>query len=304
MKRIEDGFRLIGQSWQVVRREPTLIVVMAAGLILQLATFGALFLLFFRRTPEAADVRSLKLVWLYPIVVASSLVGAVAGSTVIATAMQRLEGRDTSVRDGFRLTMSRFPQLAGWTVLGGLVGLAINLVAEKLKLGGRIAALLAGVTWAVITMLVVPVLLFEGRGVFDSIRRSADLAKQRWGEGVTGYGSINVALALVMVPLLVGAGALLAVDVALGLAVLVVVFLGTVFVATTLGGVFNAALYRFAAAGEVSGPFNSAQLESTFVTKEERQRPARRAWRLAGFALLAVYLVVKALLLTDVIPGN
>lgn len=304
MRRIKDGFRLLGQSWQVVRQEPSLIAVMAVGLILQLAVFAALFLLLFQRTPEAEDFRFPELLWLYPILIASGLVGAVAGSTVIATAMQRLEGRDASVRDGFRLTMSRFPQLAGWTVFGSIVGLLINLIAEKLKLGGRIAALLAGVAWIVVTMLVVPVLLFERRGVFDSIRRSADLVKERWGEGVTGYGSMGVALALVMVPLLFGASALIAVDVVLGVAAFAVVFLGTIFVSSTLGGVFNAALYRYAAAGEASGPFTSAQLESTFVTKEERQRPGRRALRIAGFVLLAVYLVVKVLQMTDVVPGS
>ncbi|HEX2295600.1 MAG TPA: DUF6159 family protein [Actinomycetota bacterium] len=302
MKRIKDGFRLLGQSWQVVRAEPALVGVMALGLVLQLAAFAALFLLFFQRTPEAEDFRWPGILWLYPMMIASGLVGAVAGGTVIATAMQRLEGHDASVRDGFRLTMSRFPQLAGWTVFGSIVGIVINLIAERLKLAGRLTALLAGVAWVVVTMLVVPVLLFEDRGVFASIKRSAELVKQRWGEGVTGYGTMGVALMIVMVPLLVGAGALVAVDVALGVAVLVVVFLGTMFVASTLGGVFNAALYRYAAAGHASGPFSEAQLGSTFVTKEERQRPARRAWRIVGLVLVAAYLVMKLLQATDVLP--
>ena len=304
MRRIRDGFRLLGQSWQVVRQEPVLVAVMAAGLVVQLAVFGALFLLFFQRTPEAADFRFPRVLWLYPIMIVSGLPGALAGGTIIATAMQRLEGRDASVRDGFRLTVRRFPQLAGWTVFGALVGLVINLVAEKLKLGGRIAALIAGVTWVVVTMLVVPVLLFEDRGVFGSIRRSADLVKRKWGEGVTGYGSINVALAIVMVPLLVAAAALFAVDLALGIAVMAVTVVTLVFLAGTLGGVFNAALYRYAVAGKASGPFSGPQLESTFVTKEENWRPARRAWRIAGLVFVALYLVLKLLQATDVLPRN
>lgn len=200
--------------------------------------------------------------------------------------------------------MQRFPALAAWTAFGSIVGMLIQLVAEKLKLGGRIAALLAGVTWIVITMLVVPVLLFEGRGVFGSIRRSAELAKERWGEGVTGYGSMGIALALVMIPLMIGASALMLVDPVLGLAVVVVVFLGTIFVASTFGGVFNAALYRYAAAGAASGPFTEAQLESTFVTKEERQQPARRALRILWLVVIGAYLLMKLLQATDVLPNG
>lgn len=304
MRRVKDGFVLLGQSWEVVRREPALVAVMAAGLILQLAVFGALFLLFFQRTPEAADFRFPRFLWLYPILIVSGLAGSVAGSTVIATAMQRLEGRDASVRDGFRLTMSRFPQLAGWTVFGAVVGLVIQLVAEKLKLGGRIAALLAGVAWVIVTMLVVPVILFEDRGVFASLKRSAELAKQRWGEGVTGYGSIGIAMMVVVLPLVVVASALTVVDVALGIAAMVVVFVGLMFVASTLGGVFNAALYRYAVAGEASGPFSGPQMQGMFVTKEERQRPARRAFRIVGLVLLGLYLVLGLLRYLDVVPNG
>lgn len=302
MRRIRDGFLLLRQSWAVVRQDPELVVVMGLGFILQVVVFGGLFLVIFRRFPQAADFRFPKLLWLYPILTASGIVGAVAGATVIATAMQRLEGREASIREGFALARERFPQLVGWTVFGSIVGVLIQLVAEKLKLGGRIAALLAGVSWAIVTMLVVPVLLFERKGVFDSLRRSGSLIRSKWGEGVTGYGSINVALVIVMVPLLIGSSLLIAVDVALGAVAVVVVFSGLIFFSGALGGVFNAALYRYAATGHVSAPFSEAQLESTFVTKEEKKKPARRVWRYVGFAFLGLYVVMKGLQWAGVIP--
>lgn len=182
--------------------------------------------------------------------------------------------------------------------------LVINLVAEKLELGGRIAAILAGAAWAVVTMLVVPVILFEDRGVFASVRRSAELARKRWGEGATGYGSIGIALAIVMIPFVLAGAGLTFVDPVLGVAAMVTVFVGLMFVASTLGGVFNAALYRYAVAGEASGPFSAPQLQGTFVTKEERQQPARRALRIVGFLFLAVFLLSKVLPASGPVAGR
>ncbi len=304
MRRIKDGFRLLRQSWEVVRRDPQLILVMGVGFLLQVLVAGTLFLLVFRRTPEAADFRFPKLLWIYPILIVSGVFGAMASATVIATAMRRLEGREASVREGFECVKERFPQLVGWTVFGSIVGLFIQLIAEKLKLGGRIAAFLMGVSWIVVSMLVVPVLLFEKKGVLDSLKRSGSLIKEKWGEGVTGYGSINIALIILIMPLMIGASLLVVVDVALAVLAMVVLTLGLMLVAGTLGGVFSAALYRYASTGEASGPFSSAQLSSTFVTKQEKKRPLRRALRYVTFAFLGIYLVIKALQLAGVIPDT
>jgi hypothetical protein len=301
MRRVKDGFRLMGQSWKVIRREPGLVGVIAIGMVASLAGMAVLYLLAFRRMPEVEDFRWPGVLWLYPIFIVAGIPGTIAVGTVIATSMQSIEGEDASIRAGFTLTLSKLPRLIGWSLIASVVGILIQLVAEKLKMGGRIAALLAGVSWAVATMLVVPVLLFEDRGPFDALKRSGSLVKERWGEGVAGYGSISLAMAVMMVPLVLGGSVLVAVDLALGVVALAVVALVMVFVTNAMVGVFGAALYRFATAGVAGGPFGTSQLETTFVTKRERERPARRAWRLVGVVLLGIYLVVKVLEWTDVI---
>jgi hypothetical protein len=52
-------------------------------------------------------------------------------------------------------------------------------------------------------MLVVPVLMFERLGIVDSVKRSASLLNERWGEGISGIGSIGGAMVLIMLPLMV-----------------------------------------------------------------------------------------------------
>lgn len=303
MKRIKDGFRLLKQSWSVVRQDPELIFVMAGGVMLQLLVLAGLFLLVFRRAPEAADFTFPRMLWLLPLYGVAGVVGSLTGGTVVATACQRLEGRDASVREGFSRAWSRSPALIGWSFLAAGVGMLLSVIAERLKLEGRVAALIGGVTWAVVTMLVIPVILFEDKGAFGSIKRSGSLVKERWGEGVTGYGTINVALMILFIPVMVAAPFLMLVDVVLGLTVMVIAFLSLIAVSGALGGVFNVALYRYAAAGEATGPFQESQLATTFVTKEEKKKPARRIWRILGFVFIGVYALLKLLEVTGVIPS-
>jgi hypothetical protein len=300
VRRIQDGFQLLGQSWQLVRRRPALVGVIAIGIVATVVVAVALYALAYRRMPHAGDFEWPDVLWLYPIFVVSGIPGTIATATVVATSMQTIDGKEGSVREGLSLTLSKLPQLIAWSLISGVVGIVIQLVAERLKLGGKIAAFLAGVSWALATMLVVPVLLFEDRGPFASVKRSAGLIKERWGEGLTGYGAMNAALMLIMLPLFVVASGVIAMDAVLGIFALGAVFLGAIFLMSALGGVFNAALYRFAVTGGAGGPFTAPQLESTFVGRAEKS-PAGRAWGVVGAVVLGIYLVVKALEWSEVI---
>ena len=57
----------------------------------------------------------------------------------------------------------------------------------------RIIIRLVGLTWAVATYFVVPILAAEGTGPITALRRSVDLLKKSWGEGLTGNFVINAA---------------------------------------------------------------------------------------------------------------
>lgn len=292
MGRIRTGFKLLGQSWSVIKKDPELIAVIAFGFITQVTIFLVLFFLAFSRAPHLADFRFPRFLWLYPIMFASSLVGSLAGATVIGAAVERLEGRDPSLRKAFGLAMRQFPKLVWWSLIAATVGLVIQLIAEKLKLGGRIIAMLGGVSWVVATSLVVPVLLYEDRPVLDSLGRSASLIKKRWGEGVVGFGSATGALILVMLPVTIGGAVLAVFAPAAGITVMVAAFIGMVVVGGALGQVFTAALYRFAADGVVAAPFGREQLENQYQSRAERKKSsaAVKGLRIAWGILLAVTL--------------
>lgn len=297
MTRMKSGFRLLRQSARVVREEPALLWLIFLGIVVQTAIFFGLFFAVFGRTPQAEDFRLPGFLWLLPILFVAGLPGSLAGATVIAVAMQKLQGRSGSVRQGFALALARFPQIVLFSVLALGVGLLIQFIVEKFKIGGRLAAMVVGASWTVVTLLVIPVLLFENASAFEAVKRSGSLIKQRWGEGVTGHASLVLALMVVMVPILMVGGILIPFNVAAGVTVLVGSMLILMTVSGALGGVFNTALYRYAAEGQVSMPFERSQLDAAFESKQDRSEasPARKALRIGWIVLLVVYVGLKLL---------
>ena len=51
---------------------------------------------------------------------------------------------------------------------------------------GRIVASLFGLAWNIVTYLVVPILVVEGIGPIEAVKRSGALLKKTWGEQIVG----------------------------------------------------------------------------------------------------------------------
>ena len=59
---------------------------------------------------------------------------------------------------------------------------------------------LLGLSWTLVTYLIVPVLIFEEGGVYDSIERSASLFRKRWGEQIAGSFGFGLLSFLMFLP--------------------------------------------------------------------------------------------------------
>jgi hypothetical protein len=108
------------------------------------------------------------------------------------------------------------------------------------------------------------VLLYEPMGVFPAVKRSAQIFKQRWGEQFVGNASIGLVLLLFALPV-IGVGVALSFTAPpVGVAIVVVAVALFVALSSVLTGIFNAALYRFATAGEAGSGFDTGDLEASF----------------------------------------
>jgi hypothetical protein len=185
-------------------------------------------------------------------------------TALVGAALIRLRGGDPTIKDGYKIAGSRFMPILGWALLSATVGLILNMVSNNSKkqgkgIGSLIASLL-GAAWNVITFLVVPVVAVEGLGPIKAVQRSWDLLKRSWGEQISGTLSIGLIFGLIGV-----LGGLLLVGAGIGLSILIESFIPAILfgallvlfimalslLSSTLSGIFSAAVYAYAADGQV-----------------------------------------------------
>jgi hypothetical protein len=198
-------------------------------------------------------------------------------TALTGVALMHLRGEPTSVAAGFALARSRLPHIFGYALIAATVGLLLRMVQERLGLIGRLVVGFLGLAWTVATFLVVPILASEDVGPVDAVQRSVALLKRSWGENLIGNGGIGVVFGLLMVlavllsAVLIGGAVAMQSVVAIAVAAVVVV-LGFVLlglVQSSLQGIYAAALYRYAEAGEASVGFDQALLQQAFAPKKK-----------------------------------
>jgi hypothetical protein len=270
MERIRRGFRLLGASWEVLKADRELLVLPLISFVIILVVTASVAGAAWASGGlgrEGETLRAVDYMFLAIYYFVAYFVSIFFNAAVIGAATIRLAGGDPSIRDGLRLAASKTGKIAGWAAISATVGLILRAVEERAGFIGDIIISLIGVAWSLMTYFVVPVILYEPVGAIDGIKRSASLFRQRWGEQMTGNVSIGLAMFLLSLPILLVAGALWAVSQPLGIVVGVLGLGALIAVGTALSGVFQAALYRYATAGEASGAFSEADLQASFKQK-------------------------------------
>jgi hypothetical protein len=191
-------------------------------------------------------------------------------------ALRHLRGEPTRFSDGLALAGSRWASILGYALIAATVGLLLRALQERLGLVGRLMVGLVGLAWTVATFLVVPVLASQDVGPVDAVKRSVELLKRTWGENLIGTMGLGAAfglitfVAMLLGALLIGGAVALHSLPALVTAVVVVVVALVLLslVQASLQGIYAAALYRYAEAGEVGAGFEPALLQGAFRAKK------------------------------------
>ncbi len=196
-------------------------------------------------------------------------------TALVGAALIRLRGGDPTVGDGFRIALSRIGVILGWAVVSATVGMVLRAISERAGIVGKIVVGLVGLAWNLATYLVVPVLAVEGVGPIEAVKRSASYLKKTWGEQIAGNLGMGVVFGLITFATIV-AGALMFVGAAMteSPALMITVGAMTVFaiiaialVSSALGGVYAAAVYRYAAEGETGTYFDAEMVKGAFRAK-------------------------------------
>jgi hypothetical protein len=194
-----------------------------------------------------------------------------------ACAVRSMRGEDTRVSEGRGAAWRRIGPILGWTFVTATVRLILRALQERFELLGKIVAWIAGAAWAVATFFVIAVLALEGTGPIDSLKRSAAVVKERWGEGATGAATISVVtfLANLLILIVGGVGCVFLFGAnlpVLGGSVMALTIVGIIivsFISSALGQIFRVAVYQYAVSGAAPDGFDRQLLQAAF----ERGRP-------------------------------
>lgn len=273
MGSLSRGFRLAKASWGVVKGDPALLWLPVISFLCSLAVVAVFGLgIVGVGLPTQGESPSPGVYILgFLMYVSLSFVTIFFNAAVIGTAMKRLKGEDASLRDGLALAREHLGKIFVWALITATVGMIIRSLQERAGFIGRLLFGLVGIAWSVLTFFVVPVLLYEEVGVGDAIKRSGSIFRQRWGEQFVGNATIGLAVFVLAIPVVV-VGALIAAALpVVGVPLLVVAIGALVAVGAACGGVFNAALYRYATTGESSGAFSIEDMNASFRPRRGRR---------------------------------
>jgi hypothetical protein len=274
MKRIARSWRLMKQSYGVLMQDKELMVLpILSGLCLLLILGSFVFGLGLHQegTIEAIergeqDVKLMISGFLFYVVTYTAAFFFQAA--IVAGASERLAGGDPTLGSALSAAGRRFPAILMWGIIAATVGMILRAIEERSEMVGKIVASLIGAAWTLATFFMVPILVMEQKSVGTSFKDSWGLFKKTWGEMVSGNIGLGLASFLVMLPIILIAGALF--NAGMTIAAIVVGVLGVGLVAmffSALNGVWMASLYRYATKGDVPPGFDPDIFGSAFVAK-------------------------------------
>jgi hypothetical protein len=188
---IGRSIELVKTSWNILMEDKkflvfpvlsglvTMIVILTfalplifAGIILGLATPGT----------------GLFFVILFAFYAVSYFVVIFFNTALISCVNARLHGVEMTVRQGLASALRHLPSILVWALISATVGIILYLIEQRAGILGRIATVIVGGVWSLVTFFVIPVLVLEDKGVLDSVKESVSLIKRTWGESIMGSG--------------------------------------------------------------------------------------------------------------------
>jgi hypothetical protein len=196
-------------------------------------------------------------------------------TALVGAAMQRLDGGDPTVGSGLRIAAGKWVSILGYAAIAATVGMILRGIEQRAGIVGKLVAGFVGVAWTLATFLTVPVLVAQDVGPVEAVKQSATLLKRTWGESLIGNGGIGLIGGLAMVAVMIVGGVLAVFLIQAGLgglgiavgALALLAFAGIALVQAALGGIYSAALYRYATAGDAPAGFDGVLLRDAFQRK-------------------------------------
>lgn len=205
---------------------------------------------------------------------------------VVYTAKTRFEGKNATFAESIKFAMSKVHLIFLWSLVSATVGLILRMIdsmAERAGKGGQvffqILSSMLGMAWSIITIFVIPGMVYHDLTPFKAIKKSINTLKKTWGESLIRYFALGMAQfifilvgILIAIPLFLIMSALGVMGIIVAIILTVIYFLGVILVFQVANTVFNTALYVYADQGKVPSGYSKEVLQKAFRNKKTPMR--------------------------------
>lgn len=194
------------------------------------------------------------------------------------TAATRFGGGNATISSSMKFCFSRLGSIIQWSLLETTVGVilrALESIGKKRGIGriiGRIVSSILGLAWKVLTVFVIPAIVYENAKAFEAIKLSVNTLKKTWGESLIKWVGVyvikNTINFLLVILFLLPAIALLFIgSFRISLILIALWLLLTVLVTMVMNiadEVYDTALFAFSKYGSIPTGFNKEHFSNSF----------------------------------------
>jgi Family of unknown function (DUF6159) len=271
--RLSNGWTIAMNSFKVLKENRQLIifpVLSGISLILIMGSFFTAMLGFsgwdIDNMQEPGTIASYALLFAYYIV--NYFVVVFFNMALVHCTSLYFKGEEVTVRKGIDFSMSRIGTIFAWAVFAGSVGAVLKIIQENVGTLGKFITGIIGVVWGVATFFVVPVIAYENLGPIDAFKRSAQLMRQKWGEGIgAGFSFGLIQLAGIVLSLVAGFAIGAIVHPVAGIAIGILCILLLLTVISAVQTIFISAVYHNVT-GDPVEHYNQQFVDKLFISKK------------------------------------
>lgn len=271
--RLSNGWKLTNSSFSVLKKNKQLIIFPIITGISLLFVLGSFFTCLLGANgwriagldPENAGTGYYFFLFIY--YVANYFVIVFFNVALIHCARLYFNGEEPSISKGINFSLKRIGVIFTWSLFAATVGTILRVIQDNAGFIGKIIIGLIGIAWSISTFFVLPVIAYEDSGPIDSVKRSASLMKQKWGETITASFSFGIVQFLSMIAValpLILIGMFISGPLAIVLGALF--FLAMLAVMSAVRTIFIAAVYETVNNRPVK-EFELETLDSLFIQK-------------------------------------
>jgi hypothetical protein len=193
-------------------------------------------------------------------------------------AFERFNGNNPTFKSALKAAWSKVRALIVFSAFQATVGTVLNVIADRVPFGGRVAVWLTGAAWSVATLFAIPVIVSTGeKNPLAVVKRSAMTFKDIWGESVfigLSLGVIGTVITLASAFLLVSVflAAIMFGSLAIGIVLFclfVLIVIATQIVMSVLKAIVMTAAYYYATTNQLPAGFDEQLIRAMFRPKKK-----------------------------------